>query len=68
MNEFQVKDDEIFGQYGGSNRVFALQDIALSLGLMIGPLISGSLSEAVGYFWMSFVLGEFFLSLLYRSC
>ncbi|KAJ6091490.1 hypothetical protein N7467_003459 [Penicillium canescens] len=56
MNEFQVKDDEVFGQYGGSNRVFALQDMALSLGLMIGPLISGSLSEAVGHYWMSFAL------------
>lgn len=68
MNEFQDKDDEIFGQYGGSNRVFALQDIALSLGLMIGPLVSGSLSEAVGYYWMSFALGEFFFSLPYGSC
>ncbi|KAJ5647012.1 hypothetical protein N7490_003384 [Penicillium lividum] len=56
MNEFQAKDPEIFGPHGGSNRVFGLQDIALSLGLIIGPLISGSLTQAVGYYWMNFTL------------
>ena len=58
MNEVQAKDHEIFGYHGGSNSVFALQDIVLSLGLMIGPLITGLLSEAVGYYWMNFTFGE----------
>lgn len=59
MNELQSKEPEIFGQYGGSNRVFSLQEIAISLGLMVGPLISGYLSQAVGYYWMSFTFGEY---------
>ncbi|KAJ6137178.1 hypothetical protein N7471_003664 [Penicillium samsonianum] len=56
LNELQAQNPKVFGQHGGSNRVFALQDIALSLGLMIGPLISGSLTQAVGYYWMSCTL------------
>lgn len=58
MNEFQAKDNAVFGRHDGSNRVFALQDIALSLGLMVGPFLSGTLSQAVGYYWMSVAFGE----------
>ncbi|KAJ5108563.1 hypothetical protein N7456_005238, partial [Penicillium angulare] len=58
LNELQDNNPSMFGPQGGSNRVFALQDIALSLGLMIGPLISGLLSESVGYYWMGFTFGK----------
>ncbi|KAJ5933310.1 hypothetical protein N7454_005639 [Penicillium verhagenii] len=68
LNELQAKDPEIFGRHGGSNRVFALQDIALSLGLMIGPLISGFLSQVVGYYWMSCTLGRCAVLLLCSVC
>ncbi|KIA75934.1 hypothetical protein HK57_00246 [Aspergillus ustus] len=53
LKDLESNDPEIFGQHGGGNRVFALQDIALSLGLMVGPLISGSLTQLVGYYWVS---------------
>lgn len=68
MSEFQDKDPEIFGRHGGSNRVFSLQEIGISLGLMVGPLISGSLSQAAGYYWMSFTFGRWRLHSLDPLC
>ncbi|OJJ04881.1 hypothetical protein ASPVEDRAFT_173567 [Aspergillus versicolor CBS 583.65] len=53
QSEFEAKDPSWFGYNGGSNRAFALQDIALSTGLMVGPLISGLLAESAGYYWAS---------------
>lgn len=55
-----MKDPRRFGEHGGSNRAFGLQDTALSTGLTIGPLISGSLTDAAGYYWSSCALGECF--------
>lgn len=57
QSEFEAQDPGRFGYNGGSNRAFALQDIALSTGLMVGPLISGSLAEAAGYYWASCAFG-----------
>ncbi|OJJ55932.1 hypothetical protein ASPSYDRAFT_134715 [Aspergillus sydowii CBS 593.65] len=56
LNELEMKDPRRFGEHGGSNRAFGLQDTALSTGLTIGPLISGSLTDAAGYYWSSCAL------------
>lgn len=54
----EAKDPKIFGEFGGSSRVSSLAEVAFSLGSMLGPLISGTLSETVGYFYMNLVMGK----------
>jgi MFS family permease len=54
----QVKDPFVFGPHGGLSRVFSMLEVAFSLGLMLGPLISGTLTEAFGYYSMNCTLSE----------
>ncbi|KAB8229387.1 major facilitator superfamily domain-containing protein [Aspergillus alliaceus] len=65
--DMETKNPNIFGEFGGSNRIFSMTEVAFSLGSMLGPLISGTLSEAVGYFYMNIVLGSICL-LVALSC
>ncbi|KHN93745.1 Major facilitator superfamily domain, general substrate transporter [Metarhizium album ARSEF 1941] len=58
VHDMQTKNPRVFGDYGGSSRVFSMTEISFSLGMMVGPLLSGLLSEAVGYYYMNLTLGE----------
>ncbi|KAJ5813806.1 Tetracycline resistance protein TetA/multidrug resistance protein MdtG [Penicillium pulvis] len=49
----QEKSPGIFGPEGGLSRVFSMTDVATSLGMAIGPVVSGSLKELVGYTYMN---------------
>lgn len=62
MKERQSKDPGIFGYHGARNRLFALVEAAFTLGIMVGPLLSGPLSETAGYYYMNLTFGEFLLS------
>lgn len=42
------------------SRVFSMMDVADSLGMMIGPIIGGSLKEMVGYKCMSWTWSKWF--------
>lgn len=53
----QAKYPLIFGEHGGSSRVFSMTEVAYSLGMMLGPLLSGILFEAIGFYLMSVVFG-----------
>lgn len=65
MKEKQTKDPLIFGPHGGSSRAFSIVEMAFGTGSMVGPLIAGSLSETVGYYYSTTVFGERFL---FRWC
>ncbi|KAJ5781838.1 uncharacterized protein N7518_010321 [Penicillium psychrosexuale] len=52
-----------FGPKGGMSRVFSMMDVADSLGMMIGPIIGGSLKEMVGYKCMSWAWSLLYLLL-----
>lgn len=58
VRELQAKDPFIFGSQGGSSRVFSTAEVVYSLGMTIGPLISGLLFEKVGFCVMNIVFGE----------
>jgi hypothetical protein len=51
--ELESKTPLIFGPNGAGSRVFSLAVTAFTLGIMLGPLVSGSLSEAIGYYYMN---------------
>ena len=38
--------------------MFALTEVSFSTGLLIGPLLCGSLADAVGFYYTSCALGE----------
>ncbi|KAB8072432.1 major facilitator superfamily domain-containing protein [Aspergillus leporis] len=56
IKDMESKNPKVFGEHGGSSRVFSMVEVAFSLGCMLGPLLSGSLSEAIGYYYMNVTL------------
>ncbi|KAJ5169846.1 Major facilitator superfamily domain general substrate transporter [Penicillium coprophilum] len=55
----QERSPGIFGPKGGMSRVFSMMDVAASLGMIIGPIIGGSLKEMLGYRYMSWTWSKF---------
>jgi hypothetical protein len=51
MHELQSKDPTFFGDYGASSRLFSLIEIFFNLGLVLGPLLSGLLVEALSFYY-----------------
>ena len=60
-NELADEIPGIFGSNGGYSRSFSLSNVTWKGGMFVGPLVSGALTEAVGYFYMNLVLGTFCL-------
>ncbi|KAJ5913976.1 major facilitator superfamily domain-containing protein [Penicillium tannophilum] len=57
LDEVEAKQPNIFGAYGGRSRVFAMSEISFNLGLMLGPLLAGVITENIGFGAMSMTLG-----------
>ncbi|EFR02359.1 hypothetical protein MGYG_05356 [Nannizzia gypsea CBS 118893] len=55
VTELQTKNPKIFGEHGGNSRISSMTEVAFSLGMVIGPAVSGALTELIGYYYMSFV-------------
>jgi hypothetical protein len=53
----------IFGPNGGYSRSFSLSNITWKLGMFVGPLVSGTLTENFGYYYMNLFLGKTISSL-----
>jgi hypothetical protein len=53
----------IFGPNGGYSRSFSLSNITWKLGMFVGPLVSGTLTENFGYYYMHLFLGKTISSL-----
>ncbi|KAJ5759441.1 major facilitator superfamily domain-containing protein [Penicillium odoratum] len=58
LEEFESKQRNIFGAHGGRSRVFAMTEISFNLGLMLGPLLAGLVSENSGFDVMSMTLAS----------
>lgn len=57
-DSLEEENPGIFGENGSYSRSFSVSNIAWKFGMLIGPLISGALSESVGYYNMNVVFGE----------
>ncbi|RAH81410.1 MFS general substrate transporter [Aspergillus japonicus CBS 114.51] len=63
-NELADEKPGIFGSNGGYSRTFSLSNATWKGGMFIGPLVSGALTEAVGYFYMNLFLG---MTIIFRA-
>ncbi|KAH6692874.1 putative MFS transporter [Leptodontidium sp. MPI-SDFR-AT-0119] len=65
VQKWESTNPKVFGPNGAGSRVFALAETAFTLGIMLGPLVSGSLIAHVGYSTVNLILGEDSFCLLY---
>ncbi|KAJ6103111.1 hypothetical protein N7486_005538 [Penicillium sp. IBT 16267x] len=56
VDDFEAKQPGILGRNGGYSHTYSLATMIYSLGLLIGTLLSGSLTNAVGYYYMNCIL------------
>jgi hypothetical protein len=59
MHEVKAQDPSIFGPGGGSSRTFAMTETSFAIGLVLGPLVSGILADAFGFYYATSALGKF---------
>lgn len=55
----QAENPDNFGSHGSLSRVFSMLEVAFNTGLMIGPLLSGTAVQAMGFYYTNCVLGEY---------
>ncbi|KXG52855.1 Major facilitator superfamily domain, general substrate transporter [Penicillium griseofulvum] len=63
VKSYQEKTPGIFGSEGGLGRAFAMMEVAASIGMTIGPLVGGSLTELFGYNYMNWTWSLFYIFL-----
>ncbi|KAK4865335.1 hypothetical protein LT330_009446 [Penicillium expansum] len=56
VKDMEAKDAHLFEANRSNLRVFSMTEVGFSLGMMIGPLLTGSLFEWVGFFYMTVAL------------
>ncbi|KAJ5306192.1 hypothetical protein PENANT_c024G10199 [Penicillium antarcticum] len=56
VKDMEAKDPHMFEANRSNLRVFSMTEVGYSIGMMIGPLLSGSLVEGVGFFFMTVAL------------
>ncbi len=56
VQQYETANPEFFGANGPYAQLYAINAMAFSVGLTVGPLISGSLRDAVGYGNMNIVI------------
>ncbi|CAI7594520.1 unnamed protein product [Penicillium glandicola] len=56
VDEIQAENPGIFGPNGGYSRAVSTSSISWTLGMFIGPIISGYGTEQIGYYGMNCVL------------
>lgn len=57
MKDVQEEQPNRFGPNDKMSSAYSLTNFTWNLGLLIGPIISGSLTRAVGYYYMNLVIG-----------
>ncbi|KAJ5431244.1 MFS transporter, partial [Penicillium cf. griseofulvum] len=57
--ELQETYPAIFGPNGGFSRAYSLTNMSWTFSMFIGPVLTGSLTQIVGYYYMNVSLGKF---------
>ncbi|KAF2437305.1 MFS general substrate transporter [Karstenula rhodostoma CBS 690.94] len=56
MHELKAQDPDIFGPGGGSSRTFSMTETSFAIGLVLGPIITGSLADTFGFYYATSAL------------
>ncbi|KAJ5178342.1 major facilitator superfamily domain-containing protein [Penicillium coprophilum] len=56
MIELQETQPAIFGPNGGFSRAYSLTNMSWTFSMFIGPILAGSLTQTVGYYYMNVTL------------
>ncbi|KAJ5812874.1 MFS transporter [Penicillium robsamsonii] len=56
--ELQETQPAIFGPNGGLSRAYSLTNMSWTFSMFIGPVLAGSLTQTVGYYYMNVSLGK----------
>ena len=67
VKDMEAKDAHMFEANRSNLRVFSMTEVGFSLGMMLGPLLTGSLFELVGFFYMTVALGKSHSPITYPS-
>lgn len=59
MKNIQEEQPNRFGPNGKMSSAYSMTNFVWNLGILIGPIISGSLTRTVGYYYMNMVIGTF---------
>lgn len=58
VKEHLEENPNIFGQHGGYSRAYSVSDVAAAaVAMVLGPIVSGSLHQAIGYYYMNLIFG-----------
>lgn len=58
VDEIQLNHPGVFGPNGGYSRALAIASMGWSIGAFVGPVLSGTVTDKIGYYEMNFILGE----------
>jgi MFS family permease len=58
VTKLQETQPAIFGPNGGFSRAYSLTNMSWTFGMLIGPILAGSLNQTVGYYYMNICLGK----------
>ncbi|KAJ5474242.1 hypothetical protein N7475_003808 [Penicillium sp. IBT 31633x] len=61
VDEIQEGNPGIFGPNGGYSRAISVSSISWTLGMFVGPILSGYGTEQLGYYGMNCILGLYFV-------
>ncbi|KAJ5906392.1 MFS transporter [Penicillium subrubescens] len=56
VTKLQETQPAIFGPNGGFSRAYSLTNMSWTFGMLIGPILAGSLNQTVGYYHMNICL------------
>ncbi|KGO74574.1 Tetracycline resistance protein, TetA/multidrug resistance protein MdtG [Penicillium italicum] len=56
VKDMEAKDAHLFEANRSNLRVFSMTEVGFSLGMMLGPMLTGSLFEWAGFFYMTVAL------------
>ncbi|KAJ5425175.1 hypothetical protein N7465_000245 [Penicillium sp. CMV-2018d] len=57
VKQRQTEQPNIYGPHGGLARASSMVDVAVTLAMTVGPIISGALHATVGYYYMNLTFG-----------
>ncbi|KAK6339816.1 hypothetical protein TWF718_009206 [Orbilia javanica] len=63
VDALESQQPGIFGPNGGYSRIYSLSGLSFSVGLLVGPLLSGALAESIGYYHMNTILASICVSM-----